>query len=289
MLRITSVLCLTILLFGCKESTGPSSEKTAGAATVASSVESKAPEATTGASNVDSLSSAGEFSGKEIPILCYHQLRDWKESDSKSARVYIMPLATFREEMKVLHDSGYTTVLPDEMMAYLQHKGKLPAKPVMLTFDDATAGHYTEALPELEKYGFKAVFYIMTVVLNRPNYLTKDQVKLLSDKGHVIGCHTWDHHMTTKYKEEDWVTQVDKPRTLLEKLTGKPVKYFAYPFGLWNVNAAQHIKDRGFTAAFQLAEKKDENLPMFTLRRVIADGNWTAAKMLRSMRNDFKN
>jgi peptidoglycan/xylan/chitin deacetylase (PgdA/CDA1 family) len=35
----------------------------------------------------------------------------------------------------------------------------------------------------------------------------------------------------------DWVKQVDKPSQELERITGKPVDYFAYPFGLWNKQA----------------------------------------------------
>lgn len=34
----------------------------------------------------------------------------------------------------------------------------------------------------------------MTVSIGRPNYMTKDQIKQLSDEGNVIGSHTWDHH-----------------------------------------------------------------------------------------------
>jgi hypothetical protein len=36
------------------------------------------------------------------------------------------------------------------------------------------------------------------------------------------------------YVAADWVKQVDKPSRQLEEITGKPVNYFAYPFGLWN-------------------------------------------------------
>jgi hypothetical protein len=32
----------------------------------------------------------------------------------------------------------------------------------------------------------------MTVSINRPNYLTKEQIAALSDT--VIAAHTWDHH-----------------------------------------------------------------------------------------------
>lgn len=232
-------------------------------------------------------SSAGAFSGKQVPILCYHQIRDWKPTDSKSSQVYIVPVAAFKEQMKALHDSGYEAILPDQLMDYLQHGKALPAKPIMLTFDDATESQITFGLPELDKAGYKAVFYIMTVVLGRPNYMTKDQVKELMQKGHVIGCHTWDHHMVTKYKGDDWKIQIEKPRALLESITGQPVKYFAYPFGLWNKDAAKHIKDYGFAAAFQLASKIDDEYPMYTIRRIIPDGHWSTARLMKEIKQDF--
>lgn len=290
MLYPNFVLLLAVLFLSCKSGDTKSTETTTkDIQVVQTEVKTVNVGANTTEAPVEAASAAGEgFHGKEVPILCYHQLRDWKPTDSKSARVYIMPMDVFKEELNALHDSGYTSILPDQLMDYLKNGKPLPPKPVMLTFDDATDEHYAVALPELEKYGFKGVFFIMTVVLNRPNYLTRDQVKEISDKGHLIACHTWDHHMTTKYKDEDWVTQLEKPTALLEKLTGKPVKYFAYPFGLWNKAATQQIKKRGYTAAFQLSAKKDDEEPYFTIRRVIADGNWTKAQMWRSINNDFK-
>jgi peptidoglycan/xylan/chitin deacetylase (PgdA/CDA1 family) len=59
---------------------------------------------------------------------------------------------------------------------------------------------------EMEKHGFKGVFFVMTVSINRPNYLTKEQIAALSDTGNVIAAHTWDHHRVTKYTGDDWNT-----------------------------------------------------------------------------------
>jgi peptidoglycan/xylan/chitin deacetylase (PgdA/CDA1 family) len=222
-----------------------------------------------------------------VPILCFHNIRDWKATDTKSERTYIMPVGTFKNLMKLLHDSGYHAILPDQLMGYLQKGEKLPSKPVMLTFDDADASQYQNALPELDKYGYKSVFFIMTVVLGRPNYMSRDQVRDLFTRGHVIGCHTWDHHMVTKYTDKDWTIQIEKPLAELEKITGKPIKYFAYPFGLWNPAAIQHIKKYGFTAAFRLAGKPDPNEPLYTIKRIIADGAGTAPQILSTMKRSF--
>jgi peptidoglycan/xylan/chitin deacetylase (PgdA/CDA1 family) len=178
--------------------------------------------------------------------------------------------------------------LPDQLYAYLATGAPLPAKPIMLTFDDTDLDQYTVAAPEMKKYGFKGVFFIMTVSLGRPRYMSKAQVKELADAGHVIGSHTWDHQNVKKLKDKDWVTQIDKPTKQLEAITGQPVKYFAYPFGLWNPEAIPELKKRGFIAAFQLATKRDPEEPLFTIRRIIASGYWSPRSLRNSIVNSFK-
>jgi peptidoglycan/xylan/chitin deacetylase (PgdA/CDA1 family) len=59
--------------------------------------------------------------------------------------------------------------------------------------------------------------------------MSNQQVKSLSDDNFIIGCHTWDHHSVTGYASKDWQIQLEKPKQLLEQITRKPVKYFAYP------------------------------------------------------------
>ena len=224
---------------------------------------------------------------QEVPILCYHQVRDWRPDDSPTARAYIVPPAAFTQQMQALADSGYQTILPDQLLDYLQKGKALPAKPVMLTFDDSRLDQYTTALPVMDKHGFKAAFFIMTVSLGRPGYMSNEQVKELSDAGHSIGSHTWDHHNVKKYQGQDWVTQVEKPSQQLEKITGKKIEYFAYPFGLWNREAIPHLKEHNLKAAFQLADKMDPDDPLFSIRRIIVPGSWSGDRLLKTMRGSF--
>ncbi|WP_299824513.1 polysaccharide deacetylase family protein [uncultured Pontibacter sp.] len=223
----------------------------------------------------------------EVPVLCYHQVRDWRDSDSKQARDYIVPVERFKEQMQMLADSGYHTIAPDQLMAYLTTGAALPDKPIIITFDDTNLDQYTNALPELNKHGFKATFFIMTVSMNRPRYMTREQVKDLSDNGHTIGSHTWDHQNVKKYQDSDWLTQVKKPKHTLEEITGKPVTYFAYPFGLWNKEAIPALKSHGMTAAFQLAAKRDEQDPLYTIRRIIASGYWSPGRLYKNIEGSF--
>ncbi|WP_026899196.1 polysaccharide deacetylase family protein [Daejeonella oryzae] len=239
-------------------------------------------------SPTDKIASAATILARpQVPILCYHQIRDWKAKDSKAAKDYIVPIDQFKAHLKMLADSGYHTILPDQLYNYLNNGAKLPSKPIMLTFDDTDLDQFTVAAPEMKKYGFKGVFFIMTVSLGRPNYMSKAQVKELSDDGHVIGSHTWDHHNVKKYQGEDWVTQIEKPTKTLKEITGKDIKYFAYPFGLWNPQAIPELKKRGFIGAFILAEKRDENDPLFTIRRIIASGYWSPKTLHTSIIRSF--
>ena len=76
------------------------------------------------------------LSKKEVPVLCYHHIRDAKPGESETMKSYSVSPEFFAEQMKALKDSGYETILPDDLYNYLIHEGKLPANPVMLTFDD---------------------------------------------------------------------------------------------------------------------------------------------------------
>ena len=227
------------------------------------------------------------LSKREVPVLCYHHIRNFRGSESNSMRSYSVTPAAFEAQMKILSDSGYQTILPGQLYNYLLFDSILPIKPVMISFDDTDGEQYTIAKPEMDKYGFKGVYFIMTIAMNRPRYMRKEQIKNLSDSGHVIAAHTWDHNRVTQYAGADWDTQFVKPKAQLETITGKPVQYFAYPFGLWNAAAIPELKKSGYDLAFILSTKRDSTEPLHTVRRMIVSGTWSANGMLKAMKSTF--
>jgi peptidoglycan/xylan/chitin deacetylase (PgdA/CDA1 family) len=225
---------------------------------------------------------------KQVPVLCYHHIREPKPGQSETMKSYSVSPAQFAEQMKALKDSGYETILPNQLYNYLVHDGPLPAKPVMLTFDDTDEEQFSIGYKEMKKYGFKGVFFIMTISINRPRYMTKEQLKQLADEGNAVESHTWDHHMVTKYQGDDWEKQFVKPRKTIEDITGKPATYFAYPFGLWNQRAIPELKKAGFKMAFSLSTKRDSTEPLYTIRRMIVPGQWSTPGMLKAMKKTFE-
>lgn len=212
-----------------------------------------------------------------VPVLCFHHIRDWEESDAEEDRAYIVPPSQFDQWLKYLKDNGYTGVTAKQVYEYYAFGTPLPPKPVALTFDDDDDNQYTEAVPLLKKYGFTATFFIQTVTLDKENYMSSAQVKELSDLGYDIEPHTWDHHAITGYEtEDDWQLQIAGPKQTLEELTGKEASLLAYPFGIYDATSAEKLKSYGYKGAFRLRELMDDQAdPLFAIKRYIANPYFT--------------
>lgn len=288
---LTLITAGAILLSSCqsKSQTDSSTGKDSTEKTTQTSENSKA--AAIDVSKIKVADAKTILARKQVPILCYHQVRNWKPTDGKVGKDYIVEIQNFKDQMKMLADSGYHTILPDQLYTYLNTGAPLPSKPIMLTFDDTDMDQFTVVRPTLEKLGYKAVYFIMTVSIGRKgkfvDYMTKEQIKQLSDEGNVIGSHTYDHKNFKKYAGKDWEEQLDKPTKKLEEITGKKMTEFAYPFGLWNAEGIPELKKRGFRMAFQLSTKRDEKDPLFTIRRIIASGYWSPKTLSNSIKNSF--
>ena len=219
----------------------------------------------------------------EIPVLCYHNFTETKNTDITVSKI------RFEQQVKSLADSGYHSILPDDLYAWLTTGKTLPSKPIMFSFDDSRKAQYTIAQPILRKYGFTAVFLIMTVCVNKPDYLSSDEIKELMREGNSIQAHTYDHPPISQVKGTAWAKQLEEPKLFLEKITGRPVEYFAYPYGGWTKDAISELKHYGYKAAFQLSERESGYDPLFTIRRLMVEGIWTANALHRQIAKAFPN
>ncbi len=220
-----------------------------------------------------------------MPVLCYHQLRNWRSGDSAYNRQnLICPPARFRAHLDAIAEHGWTTISPDEYLAHLTTGATLPAKPVILSFDDASAGQARVGLPALVKRGMTATFFVMTVVLDKPDWLRTGDVKRAADAGMTIGAHTWDHQPVNSLSGRGWSVQLDQPRETLRKASGQPVRHFAYPYGVVSNRAYAHLERAGYRTAFQLVEQPmDKRAPLLTLRRILVDSTWAGTTVVRRL------
>ena len=206
-----------------------------------------------------------------VPVLCYHQIREWRVGESEFSRGLTTPPVLFAEQMAFLAENGFHPISPAKYYDHLVSGTELPTKPVMLTFDDGHISQMT-VVPILQKYGFTATFFLMTVVIGKPNWIKTDQIRQLDALGYTIGAHTYDHQNLAKLPAAQFVKQVVAPRQRLETIIGHPIRFFAYPFGAWNARTLTELGGLNFDAAFQLGDHKmDATNPLMTLRRQIAN------------------
>ena len=88
-------------------------------------------------------------------------------------------------------------------------------------------------------------------------------------------------------RDRDLIWQIEKPKQEIEKITGKAVYDFAYPYGVWNNAGISKLKTVGVKTAFQLSGKQSEKYPLHTIRRLAVSGLWSAADLLAQMDSTF--
>jgi peptidoglycan/xylan/chitin deacetylase (PgdA/CDA1 family) len=221
-----------------------------------------------------------------VPVLCYHQLRNWSSGDSQYNRInLICPPRYFRAQLDALAEDNWTTISPTAYLRHLTIGAALPHKPIILSFDDGSAGQAREGLTQLRKRGMTGTFFVMTVVLDKPRWMSTRDISRLADADMTIGSHTWDHHAVNDLSGHAWKIQLDQSRETLRKASGQSVEHFAYPYGVVSSKAFPHLKKAGYKTAFQLEAKKlDPAAPLYTLRRSLVVSTWSGATLLQHLR-----
>ena len=182
----------------------------------------------------------------DVPVLNYHKI------DTLYHALSLAP-EEFEEQMKYLHDNGYQTISPDQLMGYLKYGRGLPEKPILITFDDGYLDNYTNAYPILKKYGYTAtVFLVTNLVGHDPRFMSWDQAREMQKDGFVLGSHTVSHQPLTKLSEEAVRQELAVSMAVLEKELGKKPKYFAYPTGAYSLKIEELVRDAGYKGAFTI-------------------------------------
>lgn len=181
-----------------------------------------------------------------VPILEYHMVGNDAQPEEQP---YIVPTAEFAAQLDYLQEAGYTTITMQEYTAARQGKRTLPAKPIILTFDDGYADNYTEMLPVLEAHGMRATMYMVTNDIDRDRYLTWEQLRDMQQRGVEIGGHTANHLPLTTLSPEEQADELKLSKLILEWNGIHWVGAFSYPNGAYTPEIAQRVREAGYLTA----------------------------------------
>jgi peptidoglycan/xylan/chitin deacetylase (PgdA/CDA1 family) len=182
----------------------------------------------------------------QLPILLYHKTP-----------------GNFAAQLDALVAKGYTTISMAQLENYFDGLGQLPAKPVVITFDDGFSDQ-SAALSLLLQKNMKATFYIVVGgeksgwcvgAMRRPqncgdSYLDWAQIREMTKSGLIeIGAHTINHANLAGLSPADQTREIVDSKTIIEKELGVKITTFAYPYGRYSQATIDIALKAGFKSA----------------------------------------
>ena len=182
----------------------------------------------------------------QVPILLYHKTP-----------------GNFAAQLDALAAKGYTTISMAQLENYFDGLGQLPAKPVVITFDDGFSDQ-SAAFSLLLQKNMKATFYIVVGgeksgwcigAMRRPqncgdSYLDWAQIREMTKSGLIeIGAHTINHANLASLSPADQTKEILDSKTIIENELGVKITTFAYPYGRYSQATIDIALKAGFKSA----------------------------------------
>jgi len=141
---------------------------------------------------------------------------------------------------------------------------------IVITFDDGCETDLIAAAPLLRGLGYNATFYITVNFLGKSGYLSRPQLRELSDLGFEIGCHSMTHPHLNDLSPADLRYEIAGAKQALEQITGRAVGHFSCPGGRWNRRVVEVAKEAGYSSlATSHASVNSSQTDSFLLGRVV--------------------
>lgn len=198
---------------------------------------------------------------QRVPVLLYHHLDPGADGTNGA----IITPAAFEAQMAWLAEHGYTAIDTRDLAAWLLAGGSLPARPVLITFDDGYRSVYQYVYPVLRKYGLKMTLFLTgSKVGTRPglyDYITWDEIREMREAGYLdLQSHTFNAHyfvsgqavLTAWDREQIRADSAQLARAFQEHGIAPP-KAYAYPYGAYDAEVIEAIAADGFQLGFTVA------------------------------------
>jgi peptidoglycan/xylan/chitin deacetylase (PgdA/CDA1 family) len=119
--------------------------------------------------------------------------------------------------------------------------------PLVISFDDGHISHYELALPLLEQYSAKAIFFVIAGRIGkRKDFMTWNQLEELVARGHRVEAHGWSHAFLTSCTDIELDNEIRGSKKTIEDRLGAPVRALSAPHGRWDGRVATACEEAGY-------------------------------------------
>jgi peptidoglycan/xylan/chitin deacetylase (PgdA/CDA1 family) len=186
-----------------------------------------------------------------VPILAYHVINQAPPGSPISSSSLYVPTSEFSAQMQALRAAGWHAITLDQLEANWTRGAALgPGKPLVLTFDDGYASHFTNALPILKRYGWVGVENLqLSGLAPADGGLSDSQVRGLIAAGWELDSEAGGQSDLTSLDPLTLSEQVTTARQTLRSRYNVPANWFCYPGGHYNGTVIAAARAVGFVGA----------------------------------------
>jgi peptidoglycan/xylan/chitin deacetylase (PgdA/CDA1 family) len=210
-----------------------------------------------------------------VPILMYHRIDVLRSTLSAITRALTVAPADFASQMRWLAAHGFHTLTQAQLFAALEHGRRLPARPVLITFDDGYRDVFKNAAPVMHRLGMRGTAYVITNRISGSDvsFLSWLQLNALEQDGIEIGSHTVDHAELPGLSDAAALQELIRSRHALELHLQHPVQWFAYPAGKFDPRTEALVRKAGYVLAVttQPGSTQDARAPFALDRYEVLD------------------
>jgi peptidoglycan/xylan/chitin deacetylase (PgdA/CDA1 family) len=171
--------------------------------------------------------------------------------DDESSGSFFIDDKTFARQLDVI-TGKYHPIAISELEDCYVYKKEIHRNAVLLTFDDGYSDNYHYAYPLLQEKKVPVTIFLSTgQVGTAGNMLTWEQVKEMHESKLVeFASHGVNHKRLRKCSDEDVLFELTNSKEALEKMMGKTVKSFCYPYGAFDKRVRRLVFEAGYIMDF---------------------------------------
>jgi len=99
---------------------------------------------------------------ENVPVLVYHHILPQEKSYAMPDNPWLVTTENFMEQMRYLYENDFYPVTLCDMENFLFHGRNLPARSVMIHFDDGYYSNFVYAVPIMRQYGMRGQIFLIT-------------------------------------------------------------------------------------------------------------------------------
>ncbi len=232
----------------------------------------------------------------KLTILMYHKVDELRPGVRFPGN-YVAPDA-FEAQMDALVSWGYRTITFEQWLDYRDGRSALlPAKPLIVTFDDGYTCFARNAWPVMKARQLEANVFLVAgqiggtnawdaVELREP-LLDADGIRALQADGVHFGSHSVNHLPMARIPAGQARDELARSREQLSELLDRDVSVFAYPFSNQSAEVRALARQAGYRAAVRGKGKMNwRTTDPFGLRRIKVEPHMSPADLRRVLRRE---